>query len=58
MSDKALNTDDECVDPSFDVNSSIIDDCDFIAEKFCEHWATQLDHDNTVSLGLFLYMNN
>ena len=54
MSDDALDTEDEAVDPTFDLDSSIKLDADHIAETFCEEWVSELDRDDRVALGLFL----
>ena len=51
MPDDALDTDDEAVDPSFDLDSSVRSDTDHIVETF---WVCHLDMDDRVSLGLFL----
>ena len=50
----ALDTDDETVDPSFDLNSSVRSDSDHLVENFCEDWVCHLDRDDRVCLGLFL----
>ena len=55
MSDDALDTEDEEKDPTFDLDSSLKEDIDHVADSFCEDWATHLDRDDRVSLGLFLY---
>ena len=55
MSDDALDTEDEEKDPTFDLDSSMKEDKDHMTDKFCEEWATHLDRDDRVSLGLFLY---
>ena len=34
MSDNTLDTEDEAVDPSFDLNSSIMSDSDYLIENF------------------------
>ena len=54
MSEDALDTEDEAVDPMFDLDSSMKSDTDHIAETFCEEWVSQLDRDDWVALGLFL----
>ena len=54
MSEEALDTEDETVDPSFDLDSSMKSDYDHKVEEFCEEWVLQLDRDDKVSLGLFL----
>lgn len=53
MEGEALNTDDETLDPSFDLDSSLTSDQDHLIENFCEDWVLQLDSDDKVSLGLF-----
>ena len=55
MSDDALDTEDEEKDPTFDLDSSMKQDIDHVTDSFCEDWATHLDRDDRVSLGLFLY---
>ena len=55
MSDDALDTEDQEKDPTFDLDSSLKEDKDHITDAFCEDWATHLDRDDRVSLGLFLY---
>ncbi len=50
MPEDALDTEDEDVDPSFDLDSSIKDDVDHLVDTFCEEWV----RDDKVSLGLFL----
>ncbi len=54
MSDDALDAEDEAVDPTFDLDSSMKSDTDHIAETFCEDWVSHLDRDDHVSLGIFL----
>ena len=54
LSNDALDTDNESVDPSFDLDSSLKSDNDFLVEQFCEDWVLQLDRDDKVSLGVFL----
>ena len=48
MSDDALDTEDDSVDPSFDLNNSMKLDNDHM------NWVMHLDRDDRVSLGLFL----
>ena len=52
--DDALDTEDEDVDPSFDLDSNLKSDSDHIIDNFCEEWVTHLNHEDRVSLGLFL----
>ena len=54
MSEDALDTDDEAVDPYFDLDTSMKSDIDHLVESFCEDWVTHLGRDDRVSLGLFL----
>ena len=54
MSGEALDTDDEEVDPSFDLDLSIKSDTDYTDETFCEEWVSHLGRDDLVSLSLFL----
>ena len=54
MSEEALDTDEESVDPTFDLDSSMKSDVDHIVESFCEDWVSHLDRDDRVSLGVFL----
>ncbi len=58
MPDNALDTDDETVDPSFDLDSSMRSDVDHAVESFCEDWVCHLDRDDQLSLGLFLCVSN
>ena len=50
----ALDTEDEEIDPIFDLDCSMKSDSGHIAESFCEEWVCQLEWDNRASLGLFL----
>ena len=54
LSDEAIDTEDESVDPSFDIDVSIKSDSGHIADNFCEEWVTGLDWEDRASLGLFL----
>ena len=54
MPGTALDTDDEAVDPTFDLDSSMKSDTDHIMESFCDDWISHLDKDDRVSLGIFL----
>ena len=54
MSEDALDTEDEAVDPTFDLDSSMKSDTDHMVESFCENWVLHLERDDRVSLGLFL----
>ena len=54
LSDEAIDTEDESVDPSFDIDVSIKSDSGYIADNFCEEWVTGLDWEDRASLGLFL----
>ena len=53
LSHEAENTDDEEIDPSFELNSSIKTDTTYQIEMFCEEWVTQLSRDNRFTLGFF-----
>ena len=53
-SDEVLDTDDESIDPTFDLDTSLRSDKDFMTEEFCDDWVLQLNHRDRVSLGLFL----
>ena len=52
--ESALDTDNEDVDPSFDLDASMKSDTDYMIESFCKDWISHLDRDDVVSLGLFL----
>ena len=54
MSDDALDTENEDIDPSFDFNSSLKEDDEHIVESFCENYVLQFNRDERVELGLFL----
>ena len=54
MPGTALDTDEEAVDPTFDLDSGMKSDTDHIIENFCDDWVSHLDRDDRVSLGLFL----
>ena len=58
MSQEALNTEDEAVDPTFDLDDSVKSDSVHIAESFCEEWVTHLRWDDRASLGLFLHFQH
>ena len=51
---EAANTDDEELDPSFDLNTSAKLDTQHQIETFCEEWVTQLSRDDRYALGIFL----
>lgn len=55
MSDEALDTEDECVDPSFDLDESLKTDSGHLTETFCEEFVMHLAFEDRVGLGLFLY---
>lgn len=55
MSDEALDTMDEDIDPSFDLDSSIKSDSSHLMETFCDEFVTHLELEDRVGLGLFLY---
>ena len=54
MSEDALDTDDEAVDPSFDLDSSLKSDVEHLQDSFCDDWISHLEREDRVSLGLFL----
>lgn len=54
MSDDALDTEDETVDLSCDLNSTIMSDTDYLVDNFCEDSKLKLDWDDNVSLGFFV----
>lgn len=54
LSVEALDTDDEEIDPSFDLDSSMKSDTVHLVDTFCEEWVAQLDWEDKVSLGLFI----
>ena len=43
LSQEAMNTDNEAVDPTFDLEASLVSDTDFMTESFCENWVLQLE---------------
>ena len=43
MSESALDTDNEDVDPSFDLDASMKSDSDHMIKSFCEDWISHLD---------------
>ena len=46
MTKEELNMDDEEVDPSFNLESSIKSETDHVIDQFCEEWVYQLDTDD------------
>jgi hypothetical protein len=50
-----LDTDDETVDPSFDLDTSITSDEAHMIDAFSKNWVTQMRWEDRTSLGLFLY---
>ena len=54
MSDDALDTENESVDCSFDLDDSLISDHDHMREEFCDEWVLHLERDDKVSLAMFL----
>ena len=54
MSEEALDTEDESVDPTFDLDSSIKSDVDHIVKSFCKDWVSHLDRDDRVPLGVLM----
>lgn len=55
MSGDALDTDDEKVDPTFDLDESMKSDSDHLVEIFCEEFVILPQHEVRVGLDLFLY---
>ena len=55
VSYNVLDTDDEAVDPSFDLDTSIISDEAHMIDAFSKNWVTQMRWEDRTSLGLFLY---
>ena len=55
INEYAIDTEDEFVDPSFDLDNSVRNDYDHLVERFCEDWTLELDRDDKVALGLCLY---
>ena len=53
MSEGALDTDNESVDPTFNLDDSLMLE-ENLAESFCEDYVLQLDQDQRVGLGIFL----
>ena len=53
LSGDALDMEDEDVDPSFDLGSSLKSDKRSY-DNFCDKWVTHLNHEDRVSLGLLL----
>ena len=43
MPESALDTDNEDIDPSFDLDASMKSDSDHMIESFCEDWISHLD---------------
>ena len=54
MSDDALDTEDENVNPPFDLDGSMKSDVNNLAENFYEDCILHLKRDDRVSLGLFV----
>ena len=50
----ALDTDDEETDPSFELESSMVSDTNYMVKTFCEDWVSHHDREDCVSLSLFL----
>ncbi len=51
---EALDTDDDNVDPTFDIEDAVQSDSENLCEKFCEDFVLQLDADQRIGLGVFL----
>ena len=56
LSEEALDTEYEEVDPSFDLNESIQCDGNHILDNFCEEWVTYLGREDRTALGIFQYV--
>ena len=54
INEDSIDTEDDFVDPSFDLDNSVRNDYDHLVERFCEDWTLELDRDDKVALGLFL----
>jgi len=54
-SQEAANTEDECSDQSFDLNSSIKSEKSHQMEVFNEEWVAQLSSDAKFSLAIFIH---
>ena len=54
LSVDALDTEDEDVDPSFDMDASIKSNSRHMTDTFCEDWVAHLDWEGRASLHLFL----
>ena len=54
LSEDALDTENENIDPSFDINASTRSDCEHLIDPFCEDWVTHLNWEDRASLGLLL----
>lgn len=55
--DEALDTDNEELDPSFDLDSSLRSDTDHMVDAFCEEWITSLSWEDRASLGLLFQLS-
>lgn len=54
LSEDAIDTDNEDIDPSFDLDSSMLSDTDHMVDTFCDEWVSSLTWEDRASLGLFL----
>lgn len=54
LSHDALDTSNECVDPDFDLETSVKSDSDYLAEMFCKEWLAKLLWEDRTALRLFL----
>ena len=45
MTEDALDTDDDAIDPSFNLDSSLRSDLDLLRESFCDDWVSQLERE-------------
>ena len=46
ISVEALDTDNESIAPSFDLDESMKSDTDYLVDNFCEDWVLQLDRED------------
>lgn len=55
ISEDALDTVDEDLDPNFDMDVSIKCDSEHTTDNFSKNWVTHLDQEDRTPLGVFLY---
>ena len=51
----ALDTDDEDKDPSFELESSMLSDTNYVAKNFSEDWVSHLSRDDRVSASFYTF---